>query len=72
MYICSKDKGCILVGRKKYRKGDELPGNFKPSKAMLDNGMVKAIPEPKAPVVEEPKAPVVEEPKKSKKSKKGK
>lgn len=35
--IWNKGKGCLLIGSKKYFKGDELPKNFTPSKKMVDD-----------------------------------
>ncbi|MCK5127575.1 MAG: hypothetical protein KAR42_15065 [candidate division Zixibacteria bacterium] len=34
--IWNKEKGCLLIGNKKYFKGNELPKGFTPSKKMLD------------------------------------
>lgn len=34
--IWNKEKGCLMIGSKKYFKGNELPKDFTPSKEMLD------------------------------------
>lgn len=45
--IWNKEKGCLLIGSKKYFKGDSLPKDFTPSKKMRDEKQVidKLVPE---------------------------
>lgn len=45
--ICTKKKGCILIGNKKYFDGDILPKGFEVPKLWIDKGFVskKMVPE---------------------------
>lgn len=53
--IWNREKGCIIIGNKKYFKGNELPKDFKPSKDMLDKEhVIDKSKEPEAPKSKEP------------------
>jgi len=41
-YICTKNKGKIRIGNKKYYKGDPLPEDHKVPQVWIDKGIVVA------------------------------